>query len=102
MKEAHKCRDGRIRPYPTVFCSMCMGEGIDLMLNDFKVGPATNEPCPQCGTPATCQHATDDAGKARHLWTCAACGDTVAWVGYDCEVCQKVSTDDPRLRAAGG
>ncbi len=42
----------------------------------------THEPCPTCGSPATCRHF---AGS--HIWDCPECGTIVATVGYPCPQC---------------
>lgn len=58
----------------------------------------TNESCPQCQTPATCQHGRSgkmvdgafvDTGCNIHLWKCEFCGESQALVAYDCEFCEE-------------
>lgn len=49
----------------------------------------TNEPCPDCGMPATCEHELRDGrdGAPVHVWDCRQCGTYSVRLGWNCPHC---------------
>jgi ribosomal protein L37AE/L43A len=50
-------------------------------------GNVSHEQCPVCGEDAEVYHGLSEKGTGVHEWHCPKCGESVAFVGYDCELC---------------
>jgi hypothetical protein len=57
----------------------------------------TNEPCPECGMPAECEHGWIVNDRPCHTWHCRACGELTAVLGYTCADCERVNIAEKEL-----